>query len=106
MSIKRDLDKIGYPTHVKFIGFTQRKTFLLKTKSETADIGSNGSILYYLDPRESPKWVTYIGDKDNIKYQTFSVKKIYVRITPIAKYFHYSSTNSTAQDDIPLLSPG
>lgn len=86
-SIRKDLDKIGYPTHVKFIGFTQRKTFLLKTESTTADIGSTESILYYLDPRESPKWVKYIGEKDNIKYQTFSVKKIYVRITPIANTF-------------------
>lgn len=85
-SIRRDLDKIGYPTHVKFIGFTQRKTFLLKTESTTATI-KDKSILYYLDPRESPKWVKYIGEKDDIKYQTFSVKKIYVRITPIANTF-------------------
>lgn len=86
-SIRRDLDKIGYPTHVKFIGFTQRKTFLLKTESETATIDGKKSILYYLDPRESPKWVKYIGEKNDIKYQTFSVKKIYVRITPIANSF-------------------
>lgn len=86
-SIRKDLDKIGYPTHVKFIGFTQRKTFLLKTESATATIDSKKSILYYLDPRESPKWEKYIGSGDDIKYQTFSVKKIYVRITPVANSF-------------------
>lgn len=89
-SIRKDLDKIGYPTHVKFIGFTQRKTFLLKQNIETATI-QDGSILYYLDPRESSKWKKYIGDGDDIKYQTFSVKKVYIRITPVINTFTQSN---------------
>lgn len=89
-SIRKDLDKIGYPTHVKFIGFTQRKTFLLKQDMQTATI-QNGSILYYLDPRESAKWKNYIGSGDDIKYQTFSVKKIYIRVTPVINTFTQSN---------------
>lgn len=87
--MRKDLDKIGFPTHVKFIGFTQRKTFLLKTKSTTVTLNekTGETILYYLDPRESGNWKNYIGDGNNIKYQTFSVKKIYIRVTPVVNTF-------------------
>lgn len=97
-SIRKDLDKIGYPTHVKFIGFTQRKTFLLKTDTSTVTLTkeTGTSVLYYLDPRESGKWEKYIGEGNDIKYQTFSVKKIYIRITPVVNTF-------TADYKIPQL---
>ena len=94
-SIRKDLDKLGYPTHVKFIGMSQKRTFLLRKNSAVGDLDANGRAIFYLDPRESDDWKDYMGENDKIRYQLFSVKRIYIRITP--QNNSYSGTNVIPQ---------
>lgn len=81
-SIRKDLDKLGYPTHVKFIGMSQKRSFLLRKNSAVGNLDKNGRAIFYLDPRECNDWKDYMGSDKDIRYQLFSVKKIYIRITP------------------------
>ena len=81
-SIRKDLDKLGYPTHVKFIGMSQKRTFLLRKKSTVGTLDNDGRAIFYLDPRECNDWKDYMGSDKDIRYQLFSVKKVYIRITP------------------------
>lgn len=107
-SIRKDLQKLGFPNKVKFIGMTQKRSFLLRSNMVSVQIvagsgttehtlGPNENIsLYTLDPREAANWDINIGEGLKSRYQLFTVKKIYVRVTPCANSFP-SDTSSLSQ---------
>lgn len=53
-------------------------------------------VLYTLDPREAANWNINIGTGVDSRYQLFTVKKIYIRVTPCANSFP-SNTTSLSQ---------
>lgn len=50
-------------------------------------------VLYTLDPREAANWGINIGTGLESRYQLFSVKKIYIRVTPCANSFPSNTSN-------------
>lgn len=106
-SIRKDLQKLGFPNKVKLIGMTQKRSFLLRSDMVTVDIAAKPSegrtlldgenlVLYTLDPREAANWNINIGTGTSSRYQLFTVKKIYIRVTPCANSFP-SNTTSLSQ---------
>lgn len=85
--MRKDLERLGFPNHIKFIGMTQKRSFLLREKQESITLGEEGAVLLKLDPRTTVNWETYIGYGDQAHYQTFAVKKIYIRITPTSNSY-------------------
>lgn len=91
--MRKDLERLGFPNHIKFIGMTQKRSFLLREEQESITIDEGGAELLRLDPRSSVNWDTYIGHGKTAHYQTFAVKKIYIRITPTLNSFPAGSAS-------------
>lgn len=104
--MKKDLQRLSYPSKIKFVGTTQKRTFLIREPIQEMKFNEGEKIkALALDPRRCANWTKYIGvnswnvDKDGNKtfttaqYQTFTIDKIYVHIFPKSTVFTSAETS-------------
>lgn len=106
--MKRDLERLSYPSKIKFVGMTQKRSFLIREEVQDVSFATNSStVVLALDPRLSKNWAKYIGINswsgssqnavfNPAQYQTFTIDKIYVHVFP-------RSTVYTATEDSPII---
>ena len=106
--MKRDLERLSYPSKIKFVGMTQKRSFLIREEVQEVDFANkNSRIVLALDPRLSKNWSKYIGINswsgptqnrvfNPAQYQTFTIDKIYVHVFP-------KSTVYTAAENSPIV---
>lgn len=66
--IKKDIMKCNFPTKVKFMGLTEKKTMFL-TKTQSLDITENGKSIY-LNPLDTDNIVSIMNSKQPITTNT------------------------------------
>lgn len=106
--MKRDLERLSYPSKIKFVGMTQKRSFLIREDVQEISFANKDTrVILALDPRLCKNWAKYIGINswsgssqnpvfNPAQYQTFTIDKIYVHVFP-------KSTVYTAAENSPIV---